>query len=114
MNFQPRGIVPAMVTPLTSDGKVNVGSLRKLTNHLIEGGVHGLFAVGTQGEFYALTQEEKKKVIETVVDEARGRVPVYAGTGAVTTREAVAMTQMAEAAGRQRGFGDHPLFYQAE
>jgi 4-hydroxy-tetrahydrodipicolinate synthase len=88
-----------MVTPLTSDRKINVESLRKLTNYLIAGGVHGLFAVGTQGEFYALTYEEKKKVIETVVEEARGRVPVYAGTGAVTTREATALTQMAESAG---------------
>jgi len=88
-----------MVTPITSDGKINVGALRKLTNYLIEGGVHGLFPVGSQGEFYALTFEEKKKVIETVVEETRGRVPVYAGTGAITTREAVTLTQMAEAAG---------------
>ena len=99
MTFQPKGIVPAMVTPITSDGKINVGALRKLTNYLIEGGVHGLFPVGSQGEFYALTMEEKKKVIETVVEETRGRVPVYAGTGAITTREAIALTQMAEAAG---------------
>jgi 4-hydroxy-tetrahydrodipicolinate synthase len=99
MNFQPKGIIPAMVTPLTSDRKINVESLRKLTNYLIAGGVHGLFAVGTQGEFYALTYEEKKKVIEAVVEEARGGVPVYAGTGAVTTREATALTQMAESAG---------------
>lgn len=99
MNFQPKGIIPAMVTPLTSERKINVESLRKLTNYLIVGGVHGLFAAGTQGEFYALTYEEKKKVIETVVEEARGRVPVYAGTGAVTTREATALTQMAESAG---------------
>jgi 4-hydroxy-tetrahydrodipicolinate synthase len=88
-----------MVTPLTSERKINVESLRKLTNYLIVGGVHGLFAVGTQGEFYALTYEEKKKVIEAVVEEARGRVPVYAGTGAITTREATALTQMAESAG---------------
>ncbi len=99
MTFQPKGIIPAMVTPLTSDGKINVESLRKLTNHLIDGGVHGLFPVGSQGEFYALTFEEKKRVIEIVVEETRGRVPVYAGTGAVTTREAVAVTQMAEKAG---------------
>lgn len=99
MNFQPKGIIPAMVTPLTSDRKINVESLRKLTNYLIVGGVHGLFAAGTQGEFYALTYEEKKKVIEAVVEEARGRVPVYAGTGAITTREATALTQMAESAG---------------
>ncbi len=99
MTFQPKGIVPAMVTPFTSDGKINVGALRKLTNYLIDGGVHGVFPVGSQGEFYALTFDEKKKVIETVVEETRGRVPVYAGTGAITTREAIALTQMAEAAG---------------
>ena len=99
MNFQPGGIIPAMVTPVTSEGKINVEALRKLTNHLIEGGVHGLFPVGTQGEFYALTPEEKKKVMEVVVEETKGRVPVYAGTGAVTTREAVSLTKMAEAIG---------------
>jgi 4-hydroxy-tetrahydrodipicolinate synthase len=99
MTFRPKGIIPAMVTPITPDGKINTGALRKLTNYLIDGGVHGLFPVGSQGEFYALTFEEKKKIIETVIDETRGRVPVYAGTGAITTREAVALTQMAEAAG---------------
>jgi len=99
MDFQPKGIIPAMVTPITADGKINTEALRKLTNYLIEGGVHGLFPVGSQGEFYALTFEEKKKVLEVVVDETRGRVPVYAGTGAMTTREAVALTKMAESVG---------------
>jgi 4-hydroxy-tetrahydrodipicolinate synthase len=88
-----------MVTPLTSDGKVNAEALRKLTDYLIEGGVHGLFPVGSQGEFYALTFDEKKKVVEVVVEETRGRVPIYVGTGSITTREAVALTKMAEAAG---------------
>ena len=88
-----------MVTPITKEGKINESALRKLTNYLIEGGVHGLFPVGSQGEFYALTFEEKKRIIEVVVEETRGRVPVYAGTGAITIREAVALTQMAEAAG---------------
>lgn len=99
MNFQPKGIIPAMVTPITKEGKINESALRKLTNYLIDGGVHGLFPVGSQGEFYALTFEEKKRIIEIVVEETRGRVPVYAGTGAITIREAVALTQMAEAAG---------------
>ena len=99
MNFQPKGIIPAMVTPVTSAGKINVAALRKLTNYLIKGGVHGLFPVGSQGEFYALTFEEKKRIIEVVVEETRGRVPVYAGTGAVTTREVIALTKMAEATG---------------
>jgi 4-hydroxy-tetrahydrodipicolinate synthase len=99
MDFQPKGIIPAMVTPVTSDGEINVEALRKLTNYLIQGGVHGLFPVGSQGEFYALTLEEKKRVIEVVVQETKGRVPVYAGTGAVTTREAVTLTKMAEEVG---------------
>src|SRR4030043_1726523 len=99
MNFKPKGIIPAMVAPVTADGKINVEALRKLTDYLIEGGVHGVFPVGSQGEFYALTFEEKKKVIEVVVEQTGGRVPVYAGTGAVTTREAVPLTQMAEATG---------------
>jgi 4-hydroxy-tetrahydrodipicolinate synthase len=99
MDFQPKGIIPAMVTPVAPDGKINEEALRKLTNYLIQGRVHGLFPVGSQGEFYALTFEEKKRVIEIVVQETRGRVPVYAGTGAVTTRDAVALTKMAEEAG---------------
>lgn len=93
------GIIPAMVTPLTATGEINEPALRKLTNYLIEGGCHGLFATGSQGEFWAFSPQEKRRIWEVVVDEANGRVPVYAGTGAVTTREAVALTQSAEAAG---------------
>jgi len=93
--FVPRGIIPAMVTPVRETGEINEGALRKLTNHLIDGGVHGLFPVGSQGEFFSLTIEQKKEVIRIVIDETRGRVPVYAGTGAVTTREALETTKMA-------------------
>jgi 4-hydroxy-tetrahydrodipicolinate synthase len=94
-SFVPKGIIPAMVTPIRETGEINDGALRKLTNHLIDGGVHGLFPVGSQGEFFALTFEQKKEVIRITVDEARGRVPIYAGTGAVTTREAIETTKMA-------------------
>ena len=99
MQFKPRGAIPAMVTPLNQDESLDEAGLRRLVNYLIEAGVHGLFAVGTQGEAYALSFAEKQRVTEVVVDETRRRVPVYVGTGAVTTREAVALTQMAEAAG---------------
>lgn len=101
MEPQPHGIIPAMVTPLNDDESLDEPALRRLVNHLIAAGVHGLFAVGSQGEAYALTPEEKRRVIEIVIDEARGRVPVYAGTGAVTTSETIALTQMAERAGAQ-------------
>ncbi len=99
MSFQPYGIIPAMVTPLNDDESVDEPALRRLTNYLIGAGVHGIFAVGTQGEAYALTPAEKQKVVEVVVDEVRGRVPVYAGMGAITTNETIALTQMAERAG---------------
>ena len=97
--FVPKGIIPAMVTPFTADDKINEQSLRQLTTYLIEGGVHGLFAVGSQGEFWALDADEKRQVFEIVIDETRGRVPVYAGTGAVTTRETIRLTQIAEEVG---------------
>jgi len=95
----PSGIIPAMVTPLTADDRINEKALRRLTNYLIDGKVHGVFAVGSQGEFWALTPDEKRRVWEIVVEETRGRVPVYAGTAAVTTRETIQLTRMAEKAG---------------
>ena len=97
--FVPKGIIPAMVTPFDEDDKVDEKALRKLVDHLIEGRVHGIFTIGSQGEFYALDKEEKKKIIETVVDEVNGKVSVYAGTGAITTKEAILLTQIAEKAG---------------
>jgi len=96
MSFMPKGIIAAMVTPFDGQGRVNEVILRKLVDYLIEGGVHGLFPLGSQGEFYALQKEEKKKIIEIVLDQAKGKVPVYAGTGAITTKETITLTKMAE------------------
>ena len=93
------GIIPAMVTPLTAEDAINEPVLRQLTNHLIAAGVHGLFALGSQGEFWALSAEEKQQVLEVVVEEANGRVPVYAGTAAITTPETIALTRLAEKVG---------------
>jgi len=98
MPFEPEGIIPSMVTPFDSKDRLNEAVLRKLTNYLINGGVHALFAIGSQGEFYTLTREEKKRITEIVVEGVNGRIPVYIGTGAMTTREAVLLTQIAEKA----------------
>jgi 4-hydroxy-tetrahydrodipicolinate synthase len=94
-----KGIIPAMVTPFNKDETLNEGALRQLVSYLIEGGVHGLFAVGSQGEFYALTPNEKQRVWEIVADETAGRVPVYAGTAGITTRETMMLNNLAERAG---------------
>jgi 4-hydroxy-tetrahydrodipicolinate synthase len=95
----PFGIIPALITPLTRDDEINENALRKLTRYVIDGGVHGVFATGSQGEFWAFSSEEKQRAWEVVVDETNRRVPVYAGTAAITTREAVRLTQEAEKIG---------------
>lgn len=97
--FTPRGIIPAVVTPLTATGKFSEPAMRKLINYLIDGGVHGLFITGTTGEFYGLTPEEKREIYQVTLDETRGRVPIYAGTNGITTRESVMLTQLAEECG---------------
>ncbi len=99
MTFKPKGIIPAMVTPLDDNGNVNERTLRKLTNYLINGRVHGLFVVGSTGEWYGLDINQKKKAFEIVVEEANGRVPIYAGTGTITTKETVILTKMAKDVG---------------
>ena len=96
VGFMPKGIIPAVITPLTAEEKFNEKAMRKLINHLIDGGVHGLFVTGTTGEFYGLTPEEKREILLVTMDETRGRVPVYAGTNGITTRESVMLTQLAE------------------
>ncbi len=96
MSFQAKGIIAAMVTPLTESHRINEKELRKLVNFLIDGGVHGLFVIGTSGEFYGFTKEERRAAFEICIDEARGRVPIYAGVNGITTAEAIGYAQMAE------------------
>lgn len=99
MSFTPHGIIPALVTPLREDETVDHQALRKLIRFLLAGGVHGIFVIGTTGEFYALSIEEKRALVETTMDEVAGKVPVYVGTGAITTKDCVALTRMAEDCG---------------
>ena len=99
MGFTPKGIIPPVITPLTKDGKFNEPMMRKVVNHLIDKGVHGLFPLGTTGEFYAFDHSEYRYILDVVVDETKGRVPVYAGATHITTRETVAQAKIAAEAG---------------
>jgi 4-hydroxy-tetrahydrodipicolinate synthase len=94
--LKPKGIIPAVITPLTRDGKFNEKAMRKLLNFLIDSGVHGLFIAGTTGEFYGLTAEEKRDIFSITMDEVKGKIPVYAGTNGITTRETIMLTRIAE------------------
>ena len=97
--MQVRGIIPPVVTPMRPDEEVDYARLRKFIDYQIECGVHGIFVLGTTGECYALDADEKQKIVATAVEQVNRRVPVYAGTGAETTREAIKHTQMAEREG---------------
>ena len=93
------GIISAMLTPLNDDESINEAELRNQVNRQIKAGVAAVFCLGTNGEFYAFDKEEKKKIIDIVVDEADNRVPVLAGTGCITTSETIELTDYAKDAG---------------
>jgi 4-hydroxy-tetrahydrodipicolinate synthase len=94
-----RGIIPPVATPMLANEDLDLPRLKWFLDHLIAEGVHGLFVLGTNSEFYALDEREKQEVVATAVAHVRKRVPVFAGTGAETTREAVRLTKMAEREG---------------
>jgi len=96
MCFVPKGVIPPIITPLTDEGEVNYEVLRKLVNHLIEQGVHGVFPLGTTGEFYAFDHDTVRKIFRIVKEEAAGRVPVYGGANHITTRGVIEIVKICE------------------
>ena len=94
--FKAEGIITPILTPLTQEETFNEQEMRNQVNRLIAAGVSGIFALGTNGEFYAFNQEEKIEIIKVVVDEVKGRVPVYAGTGCITTKETIELSKKAK------------------
>lgn len=98
-NVEIKGIIPPIITPMNDDESVNVTELRNQVNRLINGGVHALFPFGTNGEGYILNDQEKELVLRTVIDETNGRVPVYAGSGCISTKDTIRMSKMAESLG---------------
>ena len=94
-----KGIIPPIITPMNEDETINERELASQVNRLIEAGVHGIFAFGTNGEGYALDRDEKERVLSVVIETTAGRVPVYAGTGCITTRDTIEMSRMAERMG---------------
>ena len=94
-----KGIIAAMQTPMFEDGGINEAEMRNQINREIEAGCDGIFCLGTNGEFYILSFEEKVRVMEIFVEEAKGRVPVYAGTGCVSTAETIALSKKAQEIG---------------
>ena len=93
------GSLVALVTPMRPDGTVDDGALDRLVDFHVDNGTNGIVAVGTTGESPTLSVEEHIGVVRRVVQRAAGRIPVIAGTGANSTREAIELTQLAKQAG---------------
>ena len=99
MTVEPRGVMVPMVTPFQKNGDLDEQGLRELTHFLIDHGVDSLFPAGSTGEGWALSAAERRRVFEIVIQEANGRVPVYGGTGAISTRTTIDLSRMAEEVG---------------
>lgn len=104
------GVIPPLITPIDSHERVDQKALCGIIDHVLKGGVHGVFVLGTTGEFYGLSLDEKKRAVETAIAHVNGRVPVYAGASAITTRECVTFARMAEQAGAQAVTVLTPMF----
>lgn len=97
--FKPQGIITPVLTTLTQDEKFDKKEYKALIDRLIGAGVSGIFPLGTNGEFYAFSKEEKMQIIAAAVEAVDGRVPVYAGTGCVTTKETIELSLAAKSLG---------------
>jgi len=97
--FKAEGIIPAMITPFDSNEQINEEAIRIMVNRFISAGVHGLFCLGTNGEFFSLSFEEKVRISEIVIEETAGRLPVYVGAGCISTAETIRLARRLEVAG---------------
>jgi len=111
MASELRGVLCAMATPFTAGGeRVDEGALRALVDGLLDAGIHGLVPCGSTGEFPALSDEERKRVVEVVVEQVAGRALVVPHTGATGTRIAIELSRHAEAAGADAVLAVHPYY----
>src|SRR6266540_468508 len=112
MTVAPSGVIPAIPTPFTPDGaSVDEAALRRVVRHVVDGGVHGIMTTGGTGEFPHLSREERRRVTEVVVSETAGAVPIFAGTAACSTREAIALGEDAAAAGADAAILTPPFYF---
>ncbi|MER5846696.1 dihydrodipicolinate synthase family protein [Streptomyces sp. NPDC002012] len=98
-NPRYRGVIPPVVTPLTADGDIDRPSLERVVGHLLDGGVSGLFALGSSGETAYLTPGQQDEVIKVITAAAAGQVPVLVGAIETTTNRAIERARAAAGLG---------------
>lgn len=94
-----KGVVVPILTPIDENEKIDEKKMREQVNYVINGGVLGILAFGSNGEFYVIEEDEMERGLKIMLDEAAGRVPVYFGIGAISTRKCVRLAKMAAGLG---------------
>ena len=92
----PEGIIIPVVTPFKDDGKIDYSAYKRVVEYLLESGVHGIFPLGTSGEFYAVGDDEYEDFLRCTVDVVAGRAAVYAGANHITTRGVIRLVKACE------------------
>ena len=94
-----KGVVVPILTPIDGDERIDEAKLREQVDYVIDGGVLGILAFGSNGEFYVIEEDEMERGLKIMVDQAAGRVPVYFGIGAISTKKCCRLAKMAVANG---------------
>lgn len=94
--LEVKGVIPPLITPIDEHEKLDTTALRNLIEYVIKGGVHGVFVLGSTGEFYGLDFADKVKAVEVTMEQVNGRVPVYVGASAITTKECIKLAHLAK------------------
>ncbi|WP_243283389.1 dihydrodipicolinate synthase family protein [Clostridium butyricum] len=105
-----KGVIPAVLTVFDKEENIDEVGMRQLVSFLIDKGVNGLYLTGSTGEGFTMTSEERKKVVEIVIDETAGRVPVVVHVGAIGTKISIDLAKHAESVGAD-GISSVPPFY---
>lgn len=90
-----KGIIVPIITPVDDDENIDDVRLRKIVNHVIDNGVHGILAFGSNSEFYMFEPDEMFRALDVMLEEAAGRVPIYFGIGTIRTRKCIELAQEA-------------------
>ena len=92
-----KGVIVPIITVIDEDEKIDEAGMRRQVEFVIKGGLHGILAFGSNGEFYQIEEDEMERGLEIMIDQAAGRVPVYFGIGAINTKKCVRLAKMAAA-----------------
>jgi len=94
-----KGIIPPIVTIIDENERIDEERMRRHVNFVIDGGVHGILVFGSNGEFYMVEEDEMRRGLRIILEETKGRIPVYFGMGAIKTRKCMELARMASECG---------------